>query len=270
MAGAREISASGVDEALANLSADAYGTYPAGSMGLRVPSLATSNPANRYLFQLATLDVDVANPVRLVGWRQFISIGMNLATTGIPLAPIELEVKTPHWRFLDGNWSFHLVKEAFMGVGSKPTASNFSPGRCKGSALLYGSATFSAGNADANGNPYYYQVGMTAYTPPAGITASWQDVVGLSNVQDLRAPYSDARVWGSLNVIVRGPCRLSLYASIAQTSPSTRTALVFPSGEPEATTTPEEYFVKTYSGGGAGPIVWRVGGSLIIEDINGD
>jgi hypothetical protein len=108
---------------------------------------------------------------------------------------------------------------------------------------------------------------MATYTPPINITPTWEDVVGLSNVHDLRAPWRDSPVWNSLNVNIRGPRRLSLYASVLQTNPSTRPTATFPASEPDNMTTPEEYFVKQYTGGGTGPIYWRVGGSLLVEDL---
>lgn len=266
-----EIAALGIDEALQSLSSDAYGVTPAVATGLRVPPLATTDPSKRYLFQLATIDVDVDNMIQLVGWRQLVTIGINLTgSSGATVLPIEMEVQTPFWRFTDGNVSFHLVGEPHAATTGKVTAANFSTGPCKGSALLYSSASFSAGNADLNGNPFFYPVGMTAYAPPTGIVQTWEDIVGLNNVHDLRSPWRDSPIWHSLNVTVRGPRRLSLYASVAQTNPGTRLAMTFPTGEPDNETTPEEYFVKQYAaaaGGGTGVQYWRVGGSLLIEDV---
>jgi hypothetical protein len=278
MAKAWEVSASGVDETLQGLTSDAYGgaqigAPPALASGLRVPALASPN---RYLFQLATIDVDACEAVHLIGWRQFVSIGINLASGAAPSLPIEMQVTSPYWKFLDGNWSFHLVAEPHGGgTSGMPTAANFSPGRSKGSALLYDPAqtTFSAGAVDSNGNPFYYQIGMTAYAPPAGISSRWEDVVGLSNVHDIRAPWLGSPVWHSLDVEVEGPRRLALYASVLQTNPSTRPAVTYPTGTPDNVTTPEEYFVSKYTqifdNGNDGPIIWRVGGSLIVEDMKG-
>jgi hypothetical protein len=268
-----EINASGIDESLQGLSSDPFGGTPAVGPGLRVPALIPANGA-RYLFQLAAVDVDPRNSVHVIGWRQLVTIGMNVfaEAPAANLLPIELQVTSPQWHFPDGNWSFHLVAEPyFLYSNQNPVAPNFAPFRTSGAALLYGSAAFSAGNFNpATGAPYYYPVGMTAYAPPTDIIPTWEEIAGLGNVHDLRAPYRVATGWDSLDIVVKGPRRLCLYASVLQTNPATRPTPLVPSSAPIGMP-PEDAFVSAYSGvagEGTGPIIWRVGGSLILETLS--
>jgi len=279
-----EITASGIDEALQGLSSDPYGPAVATGVGLRVPSLVPAN-GGRYLFQLAACDVDRNSSVRVIGWRQLVTIGMNVSQAlapeptgrvGVPatppLVPVEFEVTSPQWHFPDGNWSFHLVAEPYFTYqNSYPVAANFAPFRTSGAALIYGYATFSAGNADPITNaPYYYPVGMTSYTPPGDIVPTWEDLAGLGNVHDLRTRYRTPTGWDSLDILVRGPRRVALYASVLQTNPATRPQPLTPTSAPFGMS-PEDAFVRAstgVAGSGSGPVIWRVGGGLMLETLS--
>lgn len=258
-----EVCASGIDEYLQGLSTDPYATTTPSGCGLRVPTLASPN---RYLFQLAAIDVDSKHPIRLLGWRQLVTIGCALSTsTDGVTAPYEIQVVDPFWHFLDGNWSFHIVSEPYGGWRGPfgPVGANFapSPEYARGSALLYGS--FTATNLDALGAPLCYPNTLTSYTPPAGIEGCWEDVCGLSCVRDLRTTYVDSKAWDSLDVTVYGPKRLALYASVLQTNPATRPVVNYPENQTGAAY--EDFFLQQAEYYKYALQVWRVGGSLIVE-----
>jgi hypothetical protein len=267
-----EVSASGIDEALVGLTTDPFTptSYPA-TTGLRVPSFV-NDPANRYLFLLASRSMPQGVNTRLRGWRQLVTIGINLPVpSGPPARVIELEVTTPTFKFPDGNWSFHLVREEPQGVDSRllPTdMPSFKHVDADQSALLYQSATFSSSTG-------LYMVGMTSYVAPQQRMRNWKPVANLGNVHDLRTTWRSEEAWDSLDEQVLGGSRVSLYATVLQTNPATRPNLnlptPFPLGTPEGMP-PEEAFIANFTGGGGdsgpitGPIVWRIGGALIFED----
>jgi hypothetical protein len=268
-----EVSASGVDDALVGLSSDPFSPtgFPGVATGLRVPAFVNSND-NRYLFLLASRSMPQGINTRLRGWRQLVTIGINLPTdSGPPSRVMELEVTTPTFRFPDGNWSFHIVREEPQGVDSRllPTdMANFSHVSADQSSLLYQSATFAAPTG-------LYMVGMTSYTMPRQRMMNWKPVANLGNVHDLRTSWRTPEAWDSLDEQVLGGSRISLYATVLQTNPATRPNLnlpsPFPLGTPEGMP-PEEAFIANFTSGGGdfgpikGPIVWRIGGSLIFED----
>ena len=271
-----ELGSAGIDEALQGLSADPFGSPVGTSPYLRIPSFVNT-PATRYVFCLASKLT--AGRTRLRGLRQGLSIGWN-AAIGDPAPgerPFRVEVKTPTWRFSDGNVSWHLVKEkprrrttneAGRGILRQNT-SNFRYLEADGPALVYLDATFNLGAVDpATGAPFFYNVGMTGYTPPP-IWADWEGIAGLGNFHEIRFPRSAPDAWNSLDVVIEGEWRVSLYATVLQTNPDQRTAF---DGSPallEASTfaAPEEaILIARASDGGPQPIYWDVFGGLVFED----
>ena len=234
-----EVSASGIDEALQGFSSDPFGASIGSGPGLRVPSFVNDNDT-RYLFLRASRRLDIRQKTRVIGWRELVTIGINTAQSvsrptapGRPGAPppssqslpIEIEVTSPVFRFPDGNVSFHLVREPLqVPFTQRPLtdAQNFLYVTSDTPALLYQTASFSAGTDPITGAPGYYMLNMDGYTPPSALRATWEPLAGLGNLHDLRTPYRDAHGWCSLNVEVDGGCNIRLYASVLQTDPNTR------------------------------------------------
>lgn len=267
-----EIASIGIDEGLQGLSSDPFGSAFPSSVGLRVPAFVNTT-TTRYLFLLATRTVGRGEIVRVRGWRQYTTIGINAPAGGGAAGvarPVEFEVVTPGFRFSDGNISWHLVREPPQEPAQRrpnTDLSNFAFQTSEQPALLYDAVTFTGPNGG------FYFINMTAYTPPLGRLETWEPVAGLGNVHDLRAGWRSAEAWDdSLDCPVAGPARVSLYASVLQTNPATRIAANNPSptslGDP-----PEESFIFRWNGQGVGLAgegggvrYWRVAGALILED----
>jgi hypothetical protein len=261
-----EVSTVGIDEALQGLSTDPFGSAYPSVTGLRVPAFVNT-PTTRYLFLLATRQVNAKESVRLRGWRQLLKLGVSPAAESVPSRPLELEVVTPDFRFPDGNVSWHLVREPMYTVDqTRPNTDlpNFAYQTADNSALLYQSYTQSVASG-------FYMLNLTAYVPPTGRRGQWEPLANLGNVHEIRTPWRTPEAWDSLNEYVQGPCRVSLYATVLQTNPATRPAAVFPSPLINSGIPPEEAFtVNMQTGGGdtpvTGVIYWRIAGALIFED----
>lgn len=268
-----DLSSSGVDEALQGFTSDPYGGgFPQG-YGLRIPPVLPGGPVSpalrpRYLFCLATRTM--TKRTRLLGIRQGLTIGINfLAST--PERPLELNVTTPGFRFVDGNVSWHLVSEPNTRPrNQKPStdANNWSFLWSDGPAMLY--QTFA--NTTVNpttGAPLIYNLGLTAYTPP-NISSGWKPLYGnLGKFYDIRFP-ANADLSLEMKLDINRNERVSLYASVLQTDPAFPPRQVNVGSPPPLGTPPEEAFISSFSGGGEGanngPIYWRIFGSLIFED----
>lgn len=270
-----EVATTGVDESLQGLTSDPIGLALPQTTGLRIPPVlptyTTPLAQPRYLFCLATRKI-AAGKTRLRGIRQYVTLGIDTNLGTPPERPIEMAVQTPNFHFPDGNISWHLVTER---VGQRSThmmatdASGWAFLETDASAMIYKS--FTNTSVTSTGAPLYYFRGLTAYTAP-DISGTWQDVGGLVNVHDIRFPWY-GRQWGSVDEVVEGTARISLYATVLQTNPATRNDLPAPpSPWTSASATPEEAFIHdwtvTNEGPTVGPIYWRIAGSLIFEDDN--
>jgi hypothetical protein len=263
-----EVATVGIDEALQGFSSDPFGSSLPGSIGLRVPTFVNTS-TTRYLFLLATRTLGNGQAVRVRGWRQYVTIGLSAplsATVGS--RPVEFEVVTPGFRFADGNVSWHLVREPPQLVGQRrPTTDlpNFMYQDADQPALLYQSYTQSVATG-------FYMLDLTAYVPPTGRLGTWEPIAGLGNVHDLRAGWRSTEAWDdSLDELVAGPGRVSLYASVLQTNPGTRPKANNPT-TPSVGDPPEETFIFKWNAQGPGGAeavgvqYWRIAGSLILED----
>ena len=251
-----EVSTSGIDEALQGVSPDPLGLPIPQTTGLRIPpvlsiaSLPSTQP--RYRFCLATRTI-ANGSTRLIGIRQGLTLGVDANAGGEGSPPervVEMAVVTPTFKFPDGNVSWHLVTES-DGRRVVQTPSTNAPGwaylETDGSAMLY--STFTNTNVDpVTGAPVYYNVGLTAYTPPK-TTSSWNAIAGLGNFHDLRFPWDSSRAWASIDEIIEGTTRISLYASVLQTNPATRALLVPPGTRSFPGATPEESFILDWTTG---------------------
>jgi hypothetical protein len=256
-----ELSSSGLDEYLQGRGGDPFNG--SSSMGMRVPTLATPDFNHRYLFLLATLSVAEARKVRIVGYRQFASLGIVLEAGRY----IEQQILQPNFRLPDGNISWHL-----MGLGA-PNSQGWPIPQSTGSdlqsftnkfpqhsALLYHDYTIAAGNG------IYTQ--LTSYNPP-NLGRPWGKPLTSGHqgtFYDQRTPWLSAQSWYSLDMEVEGPETIALFASVYQSTgfyPVVVDAVKFGNG-----ISPEEGFIGNFGTGDEGsphPIYWRVGGSLIVE-----
>jgi hypothetical protein len=281
-----EFSTTGVDEALQGFSSSPYPTRgtPSG-FGLRIPG-PISGSVQRYLFCLATFRTSGG---RIRGIRQALTIGWannNGATT--TERPVEMLVRTPFFRFQNGNTSWHLVKEPQAPLVTKvpPTdTQSWSYQQARGPAMLYQTFTNTnviPGTAAAgigNGRPVLYDQALTAYTAPP-VATNWTSIGGLGTFYDLRFPWDSDHAWNSVDIPIDGGW-YSLYCSILQTDPATRIEAIYPiaptSGDANANldfgnAAPEESFIGNWEAADTegvqnpGIIYWRVAGSLIVED----
>ena len=272
-----EVATSGIDEALQGLTSDPIGRALPQVSGLRVPPVlpgyTTARMQPRYLFCLATRTIAAGQATRIRGVRQSISIGVDANFGTPPERVIEMPVTSPFWHFPDGNVSWHLVTETSGRRVTKTPTTN-APGwsflETDGSAMLYKNATFAAGTFDPQtGAPSFYNVGLTTYSPPP-IADDWSPIGGYGNVHDLRFSPWNGSWWGSVDEIVAGTARISLYASILQSNPATRVNLTPPTNWLNPGGTPEEAFVanwtQTGEGPNQGPTYWRIAGAIIFDD----
>lgn len=255
-----EIASSGFDEYLQGQAGDPWGGSSA--MGLRVPTLATPDKNNRYLFLLASFSIGEGASVTIKGYRQFASLGVVQS----PGRFIEQEITTPNFRLPDGNVSWAIRGLGPPNAGGYPKQGptpddlrSFKKNWADGSCLLYQDYTIGAGNK------IYTQ--LTGYTAPnAG--RPWGTALPAGqqgNFTDLRTPWRASRAWSSLDVHVDGPNTVALFASVRQSAGTY--AAASPSASFSGMNIPEEAFMANFGGGedAPRPIYWRVGGSLIVE-----
>lgn len=277
-----EVSSSGIDESLQGISSSPFASAFQTSVGLRIPTtaLTSSNLANnRYLFCLATRTI--SKPTTIVGIRQLLTIGASLPRDGgegpPATSPVTMQVVTPDFKFLDGNVSWHLVREsAVSSRGNVPPPSTDAPSfrfrESPSSALLYETFTAAAGTTNPiTGAPIFYPTALTTYTPPS-IWFAWQAIAeDLFSFNDLRYPWDRKSSWNvAIPIDVGGEAqRISLYASVLQTAATAVTIPNYPATLPQsAVLSPEWQFILTNFNliPSAPTIYWRVGGALVFED----
>jgi hypothetical protein len=254
-----EISSTGIDENLQLVGSDPFGGTS--QLGLRVPTLATPDLKSRYLANLVSFSLGEQTRAKIIGYRQFVSIGVKQAgADGAAPYIEELEVTDPRWHFQDGNVSWHLQQigppnnQGFAPPDRGPAdVRNFKFRWCETPAFLYQSATLV--------DQYY--VNLTAYTPPNGgkpwgrplRNGAWPSVL------DLRGRWRDDSVWGSLDIDLCGPDTIAFFASVRQTNASARAKLSVPMTFYPHGLSPESAFLLNFPSA----IYWRVAGSLIVE-----
>ena len=169
------------------------------------------------------------------------------------------------WRFQDGSVSWHLMKigPTGFGISKASDAQSLNYRFTTTSALLYGGVpTFPATDVNPRGRPDFYTT-ITGYTPPnAGVPYGAPLDAQLGAFTDLRFPWNSNQAWNALDIPVVGPCYIALFASVKQTNPSSR-GVLSPAPTDLGALTPESRFLLAYPN----TIYWRVGGSLILEDM---
>lgn len=270
-----EVATAGVDEGLQGLSSDPFGGRSPLATGLRIPSFVNT-PDTRYLVLLASRVIQNTQ-TRVLGIRQGLEIGLDIGPQLGPTVqrPVTFPVVTPTFRFSDGaNVSWHLVKEPTIRrtvVRPLTEIDSWSYQTSDTPSFLYQS--FTSSNVTPLGQPINYPLSITGYTPPQ-YQFEWENIAGLKAIHDIRYPWSSNQAWNSIDEMVDGNFRISLYASILQTNPATRPGIVYGNGIAIDGTAvggpPEEDFIYKYTFASEGPTVgpqfWRVYGSILFED----
>jgi hypothetical protein len=266
-----EVSSVGFDENLLLTGSSPYGDHS--WMGLRVPTLGTASLTkpqdNRYLFNCAAIEIPEGRRFRLLGYRKFVSIGeLFTPDAGPPAYVVEFEVTSPFWRFPDnGNVSWHLMR---IGRNEYPQprailAKDRAPSLIRdwslNPAMLYNTITLGA--------PGIYPT-LTAYTAPRKGRPWGSPLVGdLGTRHDLEVPWRSPVGWRSFGddgIEVEGNCTVALFASVFQTTVGSRVILNTAWGRGQKIASgiaPEDAFLMNF----ANAIYWRVGGSLMWEEI---
>ena len=264
-----EVGSKGIDEYLQGIGNDPYRTLSAD--GLRVPAFANT-PSTRYLFQAVTIPVATGQRIRLLGRRQMYRLGVVQAGTGgdSPTPPrlIELDVTSPSFRMPDGNASWHLMRVPPRMGPTFPRpytdSTNFYFRRAAtGSALLYESATFPAGNVNPFGRPDFY-TSLTAYKPP---NSGWPYGTPLLETwHGMRNPWSDPYSADWQGIEVNGPCEVIDFISVLQSANGGDPVITQPSNpnQLESLGSPEEQFLAAYAGA---VTIFRVGSAIQYEVI---
>jgi hypothetical protein len=251
-----EIQSSGLDEFLQAQGGDPFGG--SSSFGLRVPRLATVGKNNRYLFLGASFSLGEGGVARIVGYRQFASLGVLLD----PTRYVEMEIQTHNFRLPDGNISWHMHRLGPPNSSGYPRTDptpldlrSFKKGWADGPCLLYSKYTIPAGNK------IYPQ--LTAYTPP-NFGRPWGTPLSSGNqgtFYDLRTESRTHGAWHALDMTVEGPDTIAFFASVKQSTGAYE--VVAP---PVPNGIPEEQFISAFGGSESPrPIYWRVGVSLVVE-----
>lgn len=266
------MTSNGIDDSLQGLSSDPYNSLGT-SFGLRIPPALTGVSSQpRFEFCLVSRVVQGRTKVR--GIRQLLTIGIPQGGSP-PIYPVRCLVQTPFWRFIDGNVSWHLVKEPVGKDSTKlsPTdTTNWTQGPSgTGSAMLY--ETFTNTTVDpVTGAPVLYFNGLTAYTPPPISASRRQPIAGCGNLKTISYPWNNPQAWDSLEEEVTGDWRISLYASVLQSNPVVRPEAVIPTTYDLGFAIPEEVFLASFPPPGEGvtptsaPIYWDIGGAILFED----
>ena len=271
----REIVTNGFDEYLALVGGDPDGSTT--SMGLRVPTLATpagvAGLSDRYLFLLASFSLGEGECARIIGYRQFVSLGYAQSfgnpdggTNGFRV--VEQEVFSPNFRFPDGNVSWHLRTmgppnaQQIPQQGSASMRSKGPDASCDSFVYQWADTPallFGTGQSVPPGRIY---PNLSSYTPPNG-GKPWGTGIatGLGTFYDLRTQWRTHGAWTSLDIPVQGPDTIGFFASVRQTNPSTRPPLTLLSIKAPNGLSAEEQFLLNFPNA----IYWRVGGALIVE-----
>lgn len=219
----------------------------AGGTGIAVPAAPTTALNNRYLFRLCGVDIPAGRAVIIRALRQLATIRqVETLEPGGFLRPVELEVTSPLWSFVDGNVSWHLRRK-----GQNIHRREFDAAQTPGTSPAM----------DGLDSALLYVPPLAPYTAPGGglPPGSGAGMGDLATFRDMRDPWNNAQ-W-NLEVLVRGPGAVVFYASVRQTDPDTRgPALVV--ADPGAMR-PEDRFLATFQDARYG----RVAGGMIVETL---
>jgi hypothetical protein len=166
-------------------------------------------PTMRQLFLLASASFNTGQRGRLVGFRQYLTIGVQQPVTA-PSGPafyfLERPVETPTWKYVDGN--------VLWGIRKVPPGLRQNPNVLNGDGLA-----FEYANTPAQ---LFESIAAGVITPPYGGGFPGNVLTPeLGRFYDLRC-----RRWAEpvqTDIEFEGPCDIILVASVQQTNPATRT-----------------------------------------------
>jgi len=208
-------------------------------------------PTNRQLFRLLSIDIPDGSLINIVGIRTLVVIGQEQAVEGAGTFVWEREVVSPLWSFVDANVSFHLRHEP----------NQFSAWEVADAAQVGGTSPMMSGEDSA----LLYVPPFAVYAAPGSGIPPGADVPYLGTWRDQRYPWTNTD-W-DIHVPVIGPGRVTMYASVRQTDPSTRQAM--PALTPPAPFTnpvvdgmrPEDQFLLQFTSA----TYRRVAGAMLVE-----
>jgi hypothetical protein len=186
--------------------------------------------------------------------RQLLTIGTEIEsnTAGLTI-PLELDVTSPTWHFVNGNVSWHLrfvnpKVQAFLRTfpDVPPFTLPFASGQD-------GTTTAILARSQA---PYRALNEGVPYGEP---------VRGLGTFRDIRYPWTQSSEPAALGIEVLGPGDLVLFASVYQPDPELRPLppVVLPAPE-LAVLRPEDAFVLSYPNAR----YWRIGAEMVVDLCN--
>lgn len=259
-----EVASSGFDDGINGFGGDPFGGLS--SVGLRIPT--SPNQPTRYLFLLATFTVGEGACVRIRGYRQLLTIGLqqtrSIGEEGAVARPIEMLVTSPFWHFTNGNVSWHMMRCGRPNASSVPqTPANgpvdlpsFKQYWSDGPALLYGPPA----PAFPDGANY---VNVLDYVPPNGGKPYGEALNNkFGTFYDLRTQWTTHGGWYSMDEPIEGPETVAFFASVLQTDPSARAAILVPGTFYQGGLSQEELFLLNFPTA----VYYRIGGSLIVEE----
>lgn len=210
------------------------------SMGVRVRSAPTTSFSERQLARQVSVVVPDHRGIRILGMRQFVQIGSTLTKAVSPSVeapkelvfndcqyPIYRTVTDPFWRFPDGNVSFHVVQDQFVSAA-------FGYGTSGAGTQVGLVGTDTALLSKAAGDPLPPNDGM-----PTGTA-----IGDLGVIRSMFSPWDNPSYgW---DIVVLGPCVVSVYTSVWQTDPATRCQPSAPVSDSFHALLPEDQFTLSY------------------------
>jgi hypothetical protein len=222
------------------------GSDPAGGgydLGLWIGPQVT--PPLRQTFMLALKSFNAGQRGRLVGFRQYLTMGVYESSPNGAHYPLERPVETATWKFVDGNvlWGIRMI----------PPVTHLRPNSSNGGGLMFEYSQTPAQLFEA--------VTPQVVPPYAGTFPGNVLTPDLGRMFELRC-----RRWSepvAVDVPFEGPCDIAFLASVLQTTPGSRTPP--PTTTPAFLTTqgavPEDAFLQNYPGS----TYFRIAGALIFE-----
>jgi hypothetical protein len=220
------------------------------------PNSNATAPTMRQLFLLCAKRFNAHQRARLVGIRQYLTIGVNIESTNGAFYPLERPVVTPTWKFVDGNvlWGVRRIPPETHVLPNPSNMQGLAFEYSRTSALLFETVT------GGGGGVLPFDPGITVTPPYGGQFPGNVLTPELGRFFDMRTDAWSRPI--DVDVLIEGPCDIALMASVQQTNPSTRTPV--PSTPTFVTTegaNPEDAFIQTY----ASATYMRIAGALIFE-----
>jgi hypothetical protein len=222
--------------------------------GLVLPPFPTDIQDGRYLTRLCGVDIDEGSRCIIRSLRQLLTIGAEVPseTPGLYI-PVELDVVSPTWNFINGNVSWHLRMVNPRVPAFTRTFVDVPPFTLPFSGSLDGTTASILTRRE----------GPPSYLPLNGGVPYGDPVHGLGTFRDIRYPWSQSAEPANLGIEVLGPGQLVLFASVYQPNPATRPALPVPLPD-LSVLRPEDAFVFRYPDAR----YWRIGAEMVIDLCN--